>query len=137
MIFPVSISPTFFQHKKGITYISKIPKWSYCCCLVIKSCLTLCEPIDCSPPRSSAHAVSRAGEYWDGLPFSSPRIFPTQGSNLYLLHCQVGSLLLSHQGSLLDTTTHVNIWFSFLSGHRKLELQISCAGWGHVTSPDQ
>ena len=47
IIFPVSISPTFFQHKKGITYISKIPKWSYCCCLVIKSCPTLCEPIAC------------------------------------------------------------------------------------------
>ena len=25
-------------------------------------------------------------EYWSGLPFSSPRIFLTQGSNLGLLH---------------------------------------------------
>ena len=27
-------------------------------------------------------------EYWSGLPFPSPRIFPTQGSNLGLPHCR-------------------------------------------------
>ena len=32
----------------------------YCCCLVTKSCLTLCNPIDCSPPGSSVHGVSQA-----------------------------------------------------------------------------
>ena len=28
-------------------------------------------------------------EYWSGLPFSSPGIFPTQGSNLCLLYWQM------------------------------------------------
>ena len=27
-------------------------------------------------------------EYWSGLPFPSPGIFPTQGSNPSLLHCR-------------------------------------------------
>ena len=27
-------------------------------------------------------------EYWSGLPFPSPGIFPTQGSNPGLLHCR-------------------------------------------------
>ena len=27
-------------------------------------------------------------EYWSGLPFPSPRIFPTQGLNLGFLHCR-------------------------------------------------
>ena len=27
-------------------------------------------------------------EYWSGLPFPSPAYFPTQGSNLGLLHCR-------------------------------------------------
>ena len=27
----------------------------YCCCLVAKSCWTLCNPVDCSPPGSSVH----------------------------------------------------------------------------------
>ena len=28
-----------------------------CCCLVTKSCLTLCNPVDCSPPGSSVHGI--------------------------------------------------------------------------------
>ena len=43
-------------------------------------------------------------EYWNGLLFSSPGIFPTQGLNLCLLSClhwQADSLPLSHQGLLL------------------------------------
>ena len=38
-------------------------------------------------------------EYQSGLPFLPQGIFPTKGSNLHLLHWQVDSLPLSHQGS--------------------------------------
>ena len=38
--------------------------------------------------------------YWSGLPCPSPGDLPDPGSNTSLLHWQVGSLLLSHQGSL-------------------------------------
>ena len=31
----------------------------YCCCLVAKSCPTLCEPKDCSLPGSSVHGISQ------------------------------------------------------------------------------
>ena len=31
-----------------------------CCCLVTKSYLTLCDPMDCSPPVSSVHGISQA-----------------------------------------------------------------------------
>ena len=37
--------------------------------------------------------------YWSGLPFPSPGIFLTQGSNLGLLHCRQILYCLSHQGS--------------------------------------
>ena len=30
------------------------------CCLVAKSCLTLCDPMDCGPPGSSIHGISQA-----------------------------------------------------------------------------
>ena len=30
------------------------------CCLVPKSCLTLCDPMNCSPPGSSVHGISQA-----------------------------------------------------------------------------
>ena len=32
----------------------------YCCCLVSKLCLTLCNPMDCSPPGSSVHGILQA-----------------------------------------------------------------------------
>ena len=31
-----------------------------CWCVVAKSCLTLCNPMDCSPPGSSVHGISQA-----------------------------------------------------------------------------
>ena len=45
------------------------------CCLVAKSCLTLCDPIDCSPPGSSVHGISQARILeWVAISFS--RGFP-------------------------------------------------------------
>ena len=39
--------------------------------LVIHSCLTLCNPIDCSPPDSSAHGILQARILeWVAIPFS-------------------------------------------------------------------
>ena len=58
-----------------------------CCCLVAKSCPTLCDSVNCS-------LVKNAGV---GCHFFLQGIFPTQGSNPHLLHWQVDSLLLSHQ----------------------------------------
>ena len=61
----------------------------------LQSCSTLCDPMDCSPPGSSVHAVLQARILeWVAMA-SSRGIFPTQGSNprlLHLLHWQVGSL---------------------------------------------
>ena len=57
----------------------------------------LCGPMGCSLPGSIGFPMQ---EYWAGLPFPSPRIFPTQGLNLCLLHWQANSILLSHQRSL-------------------------------------
>ena len=31
-----------------------------CCCLIGKLCLTLCDPMDCSPPGFSVHGVLQA-----------------------------------------------------------------------------
>ena len=39
--------------------------------LVAQSCLTLCDPVDCSPPGSSVHAVLQARILeWVPIPFS-------------------------------------------------------------------
>ena len=41
------------------------------CCSVAKSCLTLCDPLDCSPPGSSVHGISQARTLeWVAISFS-------------------------------------------------------------------
>ena len=44
-------------------------------CSVTQLCLTLCDPLDCSPPSSSVFGFSRQ-EYWSRLPFPTPRDLP-------------------------------------------------------------
>ena len=44
----------------------------------LQSCLTLCDPVECSPPGSLSMGFSRQ-EYWSGLPFPSPGDFPGPG----------------------------------------------------------
>ena len=45
--------------------------WPYTCAhSVAKLCLTLFDPMDCSPPGFSVHGFSRQ-EHWSGLPFVS------------------------------------------------------------------
>ena len=44
----------------------------------VKSCPTLCDPMDCSPPGSSIHGIFKQ-EYWSRLPFPSPGNLPDPG----------------------------------------------------------
>ena len=50
-----------------------------CCYLVSKSCPTLCDPMDCSPPDSSVYGISQARILeWVAISFS--RDLPNPGS---------------------------------------------------------
>ena len=42
---------------------------------LLQLCLTLCDPMDCSPPGSSIHGFSRQ-ESWSKLPLPSPGDLP-------------------------------------------------------------
>ena len=46
--------------------------------LITQSCLTLCEPVDCSLPGSSVHGILQA-RIWSRLPFPPPGDLPDQG----------------------------------------------------------
>ena len=68
---------------------------------------TLRDPMDCSPPGSSSHAILPGKNTGLGSHFLLQGIFPTQGSNLHLLlplHWQVDSSPPSHQRR--DTTVN-------------------------------
>ena len=51
----------------------------YTVCLPIQSCLTLCHPLDCSPPGSSVHEIFQAKMEWSWLPFPPPGDGPNLG----------------------------------------------------------
>ena len=53
--------------------------------LVVQSCLTLCDPMDCSPPRLPCPWNSSDKNTGVGCHSLLQGIFPTQGSNLGLL----------------------------------------------------
>ena len=51
--------------------------WGHCHLMdwqCAQSCLTLRDPMDCSPPGSSVHGIFQ--EYWSGSPFPSPGDLP-------------------------------------------------------------
>ena len=58
--------------------------------LLTKSCLTLCNPTDCSPPGSLSMGFPRQ-ECWSGLPFPPPGDLPNTGikpTSPVSLHCR-------------------------------------------------
>ena len=48
------------------------------CAWSLRSCVTLCSPVDCSPPGSSDHRFFRQ-DYWSRLPFPPPVDLPNSG----------------------------------------------------------
>ena len=89
------------------------------CCLVPKSCLTLWDPVDCSPPASSVHGISQA-RILKRVAFPSPGNLPDPGMEPASPALQADSLPLSHWGSpqiiLFFSCSHKGILnFSVLS----------------------
>ena len=84
--------------------------------LVAQLCLTLCDPMDCSPPGSLSPWNSPGWNTGVGCHSFLQGIFPTQGSNPGLLHC--GQILyhLSHWGSPLNYISAINFqWRCFIA----------------------
>ena len=81
----------------------------------LQSYLTLCD-IDCSPPGSYVHGIIPA-RILEWVAISSSRgIFPTQGSNLHLLHWQADYL---HHLSHLESPNMYNIYFTVSFSSRR------------------
>ena len=66
---------------------------------VAQSSLTLCDPMDCSPPGSSIHGIFPGKNTGVGCHFLLQEIFLTQGLNPGLPHCRQMLYQLRHQVS--------------------------------------
>ena len=64
--------------------------------LVTQSCLTLCDPMDCSPPGSSVHGILQA-RILEWIAISSSRESPPTGDQtLVSCGCCIGSWIFYH-----------------------------------------
>ena len=71
--------------------ILEIIVYTCMCAKLLHLCLTLYDPMDCSPPGSCVHGICRQ-EYWSGLPCSPPRYLPNPGIEPRSPALQVDSL---------------------------------------------
>ena len=62
----------------GVVFPPCYLKWSESEVKITQSCLTLCNPVDCSIPHSSVHGIFQA-RIWSGLPFPFPGHLPNPG----------------------------------------------------------
>ena len=118
---------TSHTHKKWIWMANKPMKrrptsWPICVCVCPQSYLTLCDPMDCSPPGSSVPGISRARALkWVAISSSRGSSRPRDQTCLSFVscigrqilyhcatweapHCLLGKCKLVPQGS---TTTHL------------------------------
>ena len=70
-ILPVCYSSTSLSETNVYISQDRLIAIIYCCRLVVKLCLTLCDPMDCSLPSSSVHGISQARILeWFAISFS-------------------------------------------------------------------
>ena len=73
--------------------------------LVTQSCLSLCDPIVCSPPASSVHGISQARILdWVDIPF--PRV-SSQPRDWTLVSCMAGRFFI------IWATKEVGFWYAY------------------------
>ena len=102
-IFPQSFEQGALHFQLG--WVREVCSQTCKCSKLLKSCLTLSNPMDRSPPVSSFHGDSPGKNIGVVCHTLLQGIFPTQGSNshfLHLLHWQVGPYHWSHLGRLFN-----------------------------------
>ena len=77
----------------------------------------LCDPTGSSLPGSTVHGIIPGKNTGVGCHFLLQGIFPTQGSNLRLLHCRQPLYRLSHQGSPMGGTISSFLFSMLLVAH--------------------
>ena len=119
---PFQAIPSLF-HSSVYSWTNMLQYFYGYCCWVTKLCLTLSNPMDCSPPgvQPSVHGADFPGKNPGvGCRFLLQGILLAQGQNPCFLHWQVGSLPLSHLGSHIFMET-----FFFHIGYSKSPISFS------------
>ena len=99
------------------------------CCA--QSRLTLCDPMNCSPPGSSVHGIFLS-KNTRVVPFPPPGDRPDPEIEPRSPSLQVDSLPLSHQGSpfkCINTNIYMFLYLDYIWGILKKNKQTMNSGW--------
>ena len=90
---------------------------------VAQSCLTLCNPMDYSPPGSSVHGILQARILeWVAMSFSRGSSQPRNRTRIScFLQCQVGSLPLQETVVFIQDWCYSKKWLQKYSGASRLK----------------
>ena len=105
--FQVFTYGLFLYFKEFFLMIQQSHCWAYiklvCVCVqLLQSCLTLCDPMGCSPPGSSVHGILQARILeWVAMPFSMGSSWPWDWTCICWRHLHYRQIPfpLSHLGS--------------------------------------
>ena len=100
------------------------------CCLLTKSCSTLCDPMDCSPPGSSVHGISQT-RMLEQVDIPSPGDLPNPG--IEPTHPLLGRWILYHY----ETIPAMRQWWIIHFNAFKVESpagveSIGLISWGKI-----
>ena len=98
------------------------------CCLVAELCLTLCDPLDCSPPGSSGHGILQAGILeWFTIPFSRGSSQPKDLTHISYISCTAGRFFTTEPpGNPLMNIYAPSVGCHFLLHHEHVYWATNC-----------
>ena len=103
--------------------------YSWCICVCAKPCPTLLWPKGLQPTRLLCPWNFPGKNIGKGFHFLFQGIFQTQGSHSHLLHWQVDSLPLSHQGSPKKLSTLHHYLVKMTGRNLQLNSETSISYW--------
>ena len=104
--------------KQAYTGASHLSLWCLHACSIARSCLTLCNPVDCSPPGFSVHGILQARILeWVSTPSSNVSVKIHHPSNIgWSRQCFVVQQECAFGGAFLNPILYIFplIWADFM-----------------------
>ena len=114
---------TFVRSKSWLVVNYWLTSLCCCCYSVTQSCLTLCDPMDCSPPGSSVHGISQARILgWVALSSSRESSRPRDQTHVSCIGRQILHLWATREA--LDFTWILLVFI--LEDQSRIPLQFEC-----------
>ena len=106
---------------------------THCCCSVTQSCLTLWNPMDCSPPGSSVHGISQARTLeWVTIFFSRGSLQPRDGTSFSCIGRWVLYDWATREAPHIYIYIHVCVYLQWMGTYQIFQLSWDVSIYTHI-----